>query len=1240
MESQEPQQAEERSRAVQERARELQGRILKVASDPPPNGGVKALLRLVAEGIADFDVVNATTALHRLAKLSPEAQIDGPTPPLAVDRRVVMLVRRYCVCLAQPGCRADPMTVSNAAWALSRLQCYDQNALEAMANAAVSVDQAGKSRLSSFRVQELVVTAWSFAKLGFRAPEFFEAVSARATVQLAEFKPHHVSLLIHACGLLGFRDDRLLAAVTVYVPDQLPQFRSQNVANLLCGLGSLGFHDPRLLQILGGHVASSAPQYAPQELQTAVSAFSRLGMRHTDMLAAAAQEMCRRLPSFAAQDMAAMLQSFSQLEFRPEAALRAAAQAMSEDHRLREFDAPTLASAVLAFARLRYNDKALLAEIAKEVPPRLAEFSLQGVADILYAFGLLGYRSVPFLSAVAAHLGPRVGEAQPQHLANIVYASAQLGFTDERLLTAVAGELSSPGRLAECTPHGIATVVQALGHLGLAHGGFLQAVGDHLPRRLPECEAHHVAQVLSGMAALRFRHVPLLCAASLHLPGRMNECAPTDVAGIVAALAELGATDKDLVLAITKAMPQLMPSCKEQELASLAWYLTLHYRLLGLDPMNPVSACAAHLAQSLPRWRRHVHGRVWVRAINAFRPVRDRLPEWPALEASYREDVLHPALQHVRSGNVTALEAMELDDLGSQCSGELLSSLCAGPTTGEFQAVARSHLAAPQTNPGEQQRLQRGLCFLAFTLGDGRSGGGLSAEERGIVVGPRPAPAQGEGGMAGSRIANGRLREAERAALDIVLAAGASAQQTRNQQQKVLGQVQIHIAHTPCAAFLATLPALRGRFMIWISFDDAWEGRWGESLPSQQYRAGNIGASGDAGANANARGGRGRGSRPAPWSIEREYDCWGDPAAQANGFAPSPRGTRNSTGNIGAHMAKVQGRAAPKAAAGGPGAAGRIFQAATNAAVGQGGSRLSADDSPSSSAASTPVSQANQGNLTPRGMQTLGAAPSKRPVIPPLGGLGGMPENGRPIVPPLGGMPVPEGATAPVPFAPRLSLPVERDPNWNAWNGPMSARGRIESARGGPGGHFESMVAETIADRNNDVSRAPLSARGEGPGDLGARLGGVGQRRRRGRRSGAGRGLGVAGGAQDWYDMPDVPIQPAQQAGKLEWQQSQHMEQLRLQQQQAQAAAAAVGPEPIDISVPAVPQAASGPERAQDANVSLQRELWQSKKEAQELREQVEALRRQLSKRPDAEEAAHSAEVAKEGSPDDDEPWD
>jgi len=396
------------------------------------------------------------------------------------------------------------------------------------------------------------------------------------------------------------------------------------------------------------------------------------------------------------------------------------------------------------------------------------------------------------------------------------------------------------------------------------------------------------------------------------------------------------------------------------------------------------------------------------------------------------------------------LEALEVDDLGSQCSGELLASLCAGPTTSEFQAAARQHLAAPQQSPSDQPRLQRGLCFLAFTLGDGRG-----AEERGIVVGPRPAATAG-GAAQGSWAASGRPREAERAALDIVLAAGAGTQQQRNQQQKVLGQVQIHIAHTPCAAFLATLPALRGRFMIWISFDDAWEGRWGESLPSQQYR--HAAASGDAG-GAN-RGGRGRQARPAPWSIEREYDCWGggDPNVQAGGsFAPSPRHMRNSTGNIGAQMAsRTQPRVnVPKAGAGVPGAAGRIFQAATSAAVGQGGGiRQGADDSPSSP-------------LTPRQMQTLGqaaggssGASQRRPVVPPLGGMPvpegsgmPMPENNRPVVPPLGGMPVPEGsAVAPVPFAPRLSLPVERDPGWSAWQGPMSVVAASSRREEGPVG--------------------------------------------------------------------------------------------------------------------------------------------------------------------------------------------
>jgi len=168
-----------------DRAKDLQGDLMD-ASD------VEFILTMVEEQEEVFNKVNASTALHRVARLSTQ-RVPGQNKP-AFDRAALLgddrfqtlmnMVERFTGEMSMQG-------VSNVLWALARLEYPVQEALlDALAARAAS-------QASSAEPKNLSTTLWALAVLGHKPrSKLLKSIADQAMVVVDDFRaPDVVNML-------------------------------------------------------------------------------------------------------------------------------------------------------------------------------------------------------------------------------------------------------------------------------------------------------------------------------------------------------------------------------------------------------------------------------------------------------------------------------------------------------------------------------------------------------------------------------------------------------------------------------------------------------------------------------------------------------------------------------------------------------------------------------------------------------------------------------------------------------------------------------------------------------------------------------------------------------------------------------------------------------------------------------------------------------------------------------------
>eukprot|EP00928_Gymnodinium_smaydae_P043914 TRINITY_DN29347_c0_g1_i1.p1 TRINITY_DN29347_c0_g1~~TRINITY_DN29347_c0_g1_i1.p1 ORF type:complete len:838 (+),score=117.49 TRINITY_DN29347_c0_g1_i1:58-2571(+) len=364
------------------------------------SGSVGHLLEVIRELLPHMNLVNLSTAAHRLGKLAandPQSQQDLRKHPVMRE-----LLRLVCIALSalKPG-EAQPQSISNVAWSLATLRHVDRPTIKALSALAVMSIEAFKPfelsttlwaltklgtvecvlemtrpvfqvaadrvlvNVEEFGFRCLSTIVWSFATARQRNARLFRCVASQMTLVAQHANCQEMANTVWAFGTADFHDEALFAELAERAQHRLHEFKAQEISNLLWGFASNGFVHEGLLRRAA--VLVKDMDLKAQHLANILWAFARVRPRHPltqevvlSLLPACSAQLNSFKPQEVASTLLAVAKSFTSLDSTDPPPTLPIAVAAFIDHttpwalsKLHEFSSQSLANVALAHVMLR-----------------------------------------------------------------------------------------------------------------------------------------------------------------------------------------------------------------------------------------------------------------------------------------------------------------------------------------------------------------------------------------------------------------------------------------------------------------------------------------------------------------------------------------------------------------------------------------------------------------------------------------------------------------------------------------------------------------------------------------------------------------------------------------------------------------------------------------------------------------------------------------------------------------------
>lgn len=242
------------------------------------DNAIQRILGVVEMCIKDMNLVNLSTSLHRLAKLS----VMTPHSDRMLRQSPVMKLLLTSIATAFCAVEEDPslpQSLSNITWSLATLRIVDYKVLEMAGTLAIA-------NMKDFKAFELASLLWSFAKLGCAdtmtpvVSPLFRAATGRlmACMNGAGFR----SLATAAWAFATARQasQRLFRAIAKEVQTCLPSANSQELANIVWAYGTVGHRDDQLFRIIAEECVRRLDEFKTQELSNTFWGFASNDFHH------------------------------------------------------------------------------------------------------------------------------------------------------------------------------------------------------------------------------------------------------------------------------------------------------------------------------------------------------------------------------------------------------------------------------------------------------------------------------------------------------------------------------------------------------------------------------------------------------------------------------------------------------------------------------------------------------------------------------------------------------------------------------------------------------------------------------------------------------------------------------------------------------------------------------------------------------------------------------------------------
>lgn len=397
----------------------INGQIISAAE----TGNLNHLVGTIDTHLSDMNLVNLSTALHRLAKMT------------ATDYNAQMQLRRTLM----------PKLLFGLRESLKR---------------AIAGDRPPKS-------QALSNITWALASMQLPDIPLVEMLAVQTSLQLADFKHFELSTTLWAFAKLGSIDAavnkyslQLFAAASEYIITYADQFTFRGLVMTSWAFATAKQHDARLFRAIAVQLMPAAHTANCQELANTAWAFSTAGVHKERLFNRLAEEAIPRLSEFKAQELSSILWSFASIGFSHEAFFEAASVIVQT----MQLQAQQLANILWALTRVRAQQSSTQIAMLRLLPrctELIKTFKPQELASVcLAAAKCFGQRvedheiadmeppgSIPhevstFFLTVLPMVAPDLSEFSGQSVANIAnsFLSVQIGL-DSELFQAVGYEV-------------------------------------------------------------------------------------------------------------------------------------------------------------------------------------------------------------------------------------------------------------------------------------------------------------------------------------------------------------------------------------------------------------------------------------------------------------------------------------------------------------------------------------------------------------------------------------------------------------------------------------------------------------------------------------------------------------------------------------------------------------------------------------------------------------------------------
>ena len=344
----------------------------------------REIISIIENNVHSFNAVNASTAIHRLAKKSGRRT---NIEKLTLESLTAIILDKI------PECK--PQQLANIAWAFATLGYENKALFESLGAEAVR-------KIRDFNPQDIANTAWAFATLGYENKALFESLGVEAVRKIRDFNPQNIANTAWAFATLGYENKALFESLGAEAVRKIRDFKPQELANIAWAFATLGYENKALFESLGDEAVRKIRDFNPQNIANTAWAFATLGYENKALFESLGVEAVRKIRDFNPQELANIAWAFATLGYENKALFESLGA--ETVRKIRDFNPQDIANTAWAFATLGYENKALFESLGDEAVRKIRDFKPQGLANTAWAFAVMNTLDLPFVNQIGKQM--------------------------------------------------------------------------------------------------------------------------------------------------------------------------------------------------------------------------------------------------------------------------------------------------------------------------------------------------------------------------------------------------------------------------------------------------------------------------------------------------------------------------------------------------------------------------------------------------------------------------------------------------------------------------------------------------------------------------------------------------------------------------------------------------------------------------------------------------------------------